>query len=331
MKIFRLILFFLHIGIGVLLLGTLLNAYVPPKIFPWVNLLSLGFPVLIIAYVLLTLFWIFSWKKRAVIFVILGLALITPAKRWVNYSSTPKESSNLKLVTFNVKGGNAGKTNIENYINSQNADVVMFEEDGMKEFDFKGLKGGKKMQNVSLYTKHTIIDQKDLIIGDYEWFNAYAQQTDLEIRGKRYRFVVVYLQPFKFEKSMIKLYGNNSGEDEEKVKNILKRLIPTFKAHQEQVEIIRKAIDDSPYPVFVAGDFNSVPNSYEYYHLLEGLKDPFLEIGKGSGTSFHDYKFPIRIDYIFTSKNIKPISYQVDRTVDLSDHFPVIGTFRLDH
>ncbi|WP_419869395.1 endonuclease/exonuclease/phosphatase family protein [Chryseobacterium sp. CT-SW4] len=329
MKIFRLILFFLHIGIGVLLLGTLLNAYILPKVFPWVNLLSLGFPILIIAYFLLTLFWIFTWKKRAVFFLLLGLAFITPVKRWINYSSDSKSSSNFKVLTFNVKGGHSGKENIERYINSQQADVVMLQEDGMKEFDFDGLKGGRKIANVSLYTKHKIIDQKDLIIGDYEWFNAYAQQTDIEINGKRYRFVAAYLQPFKFEKSMIKLNGN-SGEDEEKLKNIVKRLIPTFKAHQEQVEIIRRAIDHSPYPVFVAGDLNAVPNSYEYYHLMEGLKDPFLEVGKGSGTSFHDYKFPIRIDYIFTSKNIEPVDYKVDRSVDLSDHFPVIGTFRLE-
>ncbi|MGS0748127.1 hypothetical protein [Halpernia sp. GG3] len=51
--------------------------------------------------------------------------------------------------------------------------------------------------------------------------------------------------------------------------------------------------------------------------------------GSGSATSFHDYKFPIRIDYIFTSKEIEPISYKVDRSARLSDHFPVIATFKL--
>lgn len=127
---------------------------------------------------------------------------------------------------------------------------------------------------------------------------------------------------------MVKLDGN-SDEDKQKIKNVVKRLIPTFKMHQEQVAMIRKAIDASPYPVFVTGDFNSVPNSYEYYHLSEGLKDAFVESGRGSGTSFHDYKFPLRIDYIFTSPSIKPISYQVDRSVHLSDHFPVISTFSL--
>ena len=34
--------------------------------------------------------------------------------------------------------------------------------------------------------------------------------------------------------------------------------------------------------------------------------------------------------YIFTSKEIKPISYKVDRNVKLSDHFPVIAEFKID-
>lgn len=88
-------------------------------------------------------------------------------------------------------------------------------------------------------------------------------------------------------------------------------------------------IKKSPYPVILAGDFNSVPNSYEYYTISDILQDCFLEAGNGFSTSFHDYKFPIRIDYIFSSKELKPLSYKVDRTRKLSDHYPVMATFSL--
>lgn len=330
MKVLRLVFLIFHIGIFLLLLGMLMNAYVPPKIFPWFNLLSLGFPVLVIGYILLTFFWIFSWKKRAFLFMFLGLIFIGPVKRWVNYSSDKKQSADLKIVSFNIKAGGFGVENIEKYINSLNADVVLLQEyGGDKKYEFTGLKSGQETQLISIYSKYKIIDQKQLIDSNYEYNNAYANQTDIEIKGKIYRFINVYLQPFKFEKSMVKLNGN-SDADEEKLKNIVKRLIPTFKMHQEQVEKVRKGIDNSPYPVILVGDFNSVPNSYEYYHLSEGLKDAFVEVGKGSATSFHDYKFPIRIDYVFSSKTIEPISYKVDRSVKLSDHYPVISTFKLN-
>jgi endonuclease/exonuclease/phosphatase family metal-dependent hydrolase len=80
----------------------------------------------------------------------------------------------------------------------------------------------------------------------------------------------------------------------------------------------------------VAGDFNSVPNSYEYYNFGKDLQDAFLTAGKGSASSFHDYKVPLRIDYIFTSKSIIPLSYKVDQSIKLSDHYPVIAEFLLN-
>ncbi|NHX22368.1 endonuclease, partial [Escherichia coli] len=77
--------------------------------------------------------------------------------------------------------------------------------------------------------------------------------------------------------------------------NLIERFLPVFKAHQTQVEQIRLAVEKSPYPVVLGGDFNAVPNSYEYYYLSQNMTDSFLEVGKGLGTTFHDYKFPIRI------------------------------------
>lgn len=328
MKILRLIFLILHVGIFLLLLGMLLNAYVPPKVFPWFNLLSLGFPVLMIGYVGLIFFWIFSWKKRAFVFMLLGLIFTNPVKRWVNFSTDKKEIANLKIITLNAKGGLNGMKNIDDYINSSNPDLVFLQEKGGHEYHFNGLKNTSGNYIVSVFTKYKVIDQKELINSDYFSNNAYATQTDIEIKGKVYRFINVYLQPFKFEKAMVKLNGN-SDEDEEKLKNVVKRLVPTFKMHQDQVKDIKKGIENSPYPVILVGDLNSVPNSYEYYHLSEGLQDAFVEVGKGSGTSFHDYKFPLRIDYIFTSKSIQPITYKVDYSVKLSDHYPVIGTFKL--
>lgn len=331
MKIFRFVLLILHLGIFFLLGGTLLNAYVPPKVFPWLNLLSLAFPVLITGYVILTLFWVFSWKKRAFVFLLLGLMFIKPVTRWINYTPAKKKEINLKIVSFNAKAAQFGIENIEKYIDSLDADIVLLQECGnIRPYQLK-LKEYKTNYVVTIFSNYTIIRQQELISNDYdENDNAKATLTDIKIKGEKYRIINAYLQPFKFEKQMVNLNGNNE-ENEQKLKNIVKKLFPIFKKHQEEVEMIRKAIDNSPYPVILAGDFNSVPNSYEYYRLSEGLQDAFAEAGSGSATSFHDYKFPIRIDYIFASKSIKPVSYKVDRSVRLSDHYPVIATFSLNN
>ncbi|MDQ0066877.1 endonuclease/exonuclease/phosphatase family protein [Chryseobacterium lathyri] len=329
MKVFRLIILILHVGVLFLLLCTFLNAYVPPKIFPWFNLLSLGFPILIAIYAVFTIFWLFSWKKRAFVFLLAGLIFMYPIQRWVNFSSDKKETANLKVITFNVKAGLMGASEIEQYLNNANADVVMLQEAG-KKVSVKDMEVINKNGILKIFSKHKIIDSKELIKSDYETNNAYASQADIEIRGKIYRFINIYLEPFKFEKKMIKIDGVKE-EDERKLKNIVKRLIPVFKKHQDQIGSIKEGIENSPYPVIVMGDLNSVPNSYEYYHLSEGLEDAFLKAGKGSATSFHDYKFPIRIDYIFTSKTLQPVTYKVDRTIKLSDHYPVVGTFLINN
>ncbi|WP_415324652.1 endonuclease/exonuclease/phosphatase family protein [Chryseobacterium sp. MMS23-Vi53] len=328
MKIVRLILLILHVGIFLLLSGMLMNAYIPPKIFPWLNLLSLGFPFLITGYLLLTIFWIISWKKRAFVFLFAGLLFFNATVRWVNFSSEKKEAADLKIVTFNTKGGILeGREKIQQYLKSQNADIIFLQEDRGSGFEFNKYNKSNAKAILTIFTKHKISGDK-LIDSQYVDVNAYGTQTDLEIKGKLYRLINVYLHPFKFDKNMVKLDGSKE-EKEQKLKNIIKRLIPTFKEHQEQINVLRKAIENSPYPVILAGDFNSVPNSYEYYHLGEGLQDAFIKVGNGSATSFHDYKFPIRIDYIFTSKSIQPITYKVDRSVKISDHYPVVATFKL--
>ncbi|WP_265426637.1 endonuclease/exonuclease/phosphatase family protein [Chryseobacterium sp. YIM B08800] len=329
MKIFRIILFILHLGLLFLLTGVLLNAYIPPKIFPWLNLLSLGFPILVIGYIMLTFFWIFSWKKRAFVFMFMGLFFLNPVKRWVNYSSESKETANLKIVSFNMKSGKKGIDKIKDYLEQKNADIIFIQEEN-GQLKLNNLEGEYSLPVIRLYSKYKIVSRKNLFenLSDTD-ITSQCEQIDLEIKGKIYRVFNVHLQSFGVVKSMVKLNGS-SEEDEKKVKNIVKKLIPTFKSHQEQVKIIRESIDNSPYPVIVAGDFNAVPNSYEYYKTSEGLKDAFYEVGRGSGTSFHDYKYPLRIDYIFTSESIKPVTYKVDHSVNLSDHFPVVATFKID-
>ena len=326
MKIFRFLLTIFHLFIIVLLLGTYLNAYVPPKVFPWFNMLSLGFPVLMILHVVLCIFWIFLWKKRAFVFLLFSLFLINPTKRWVNYEGENKELANLKIVTLNTKGGAFyGYQKIYDFLENTDADIILAQEYGA-EFNVPGYEyKTDSYEIVALNSKTKILNQgKIATVG-----NGNAFFADVEINGKKIRLINIYMSPFSFEKGKVKP-AEDLDQNKVKLKYIVRKLVPTFKNHQDEVADIQKAVADSPYPVILVGDFNAVPNSYEYYHLGKNLKDVFVETGNGSATSFHDYKFPIRIDYVFCSPELKPISYKVDRSVKLSDHFPVITEFKID-
>ncbi|WP_160139027.1 endonuclease/exonuclease/phosphatase family protein [Chryseobacterium sp. c4a] len=318
------ILLFIHIAVAVLLLCTLGNAWVPPNLLGNLNLLSLGFPYLISVHIILTLVWMIKKNKIAIAFALGTLLFYNPIRRWVNFSPQTdkvKTIRDIKVLTFNVKYGDYGWDKVKNYIKEQDPDIILVQEKDTNRALRQDL---VKYPSVILKTKHKIVRQAEIIEDKSRGNSFYA---DVDINGKIIRIVNVYLEPFRLQKTMFtKLDAMGIGN----VSNLLSHMIPTFQAHEDQIKKIRKAIDFSPYPVILAGDFNSVPNSYEYYNLGKNLQDAFLTAGKGSASSFHDYKVPLRIDYIFSSKSIIPLSYKVDHSVELSDHYPVIAEFLLN-
>lgn len=314
-----------HLGVLVLLLLTPLNAMVSPETFPYLNLLSLAFPVLMIFNVFLCLFWILIWKKRALFFVGMSLFLFNPTQRWLNYKPKNTEVDDLKIISFNIKGGKMGQEEIYDYLKNSGADLILAQEIG-SEFNVPNYPNrANEAPIVATNSKTEILKIQLLDTGG----NGNAIYTDVKFKGQIIRVFNIYLNPFSFDKQKVKP-SDDLEKNEGKAKYVLKRLIPTFKIHQREIVAIREAIDQSPYPVIIAGDFNAVPNSYEYYTIGENLTDAFVAVGRGSSTSFHDYKFPIRIDYFFSSKEIKPLRYRVDRSVKLSDHFPVIAEFKIN-
>lgn len=327
MGIFRIIFTVAHVVIVLLLGATMLNAYIPPKVFPLLNLLSLAFPFLMIANLLLCVFWIFSWRKRAFVFLLISTLFLTPVRRWINYSEQKSDNVDFKVLTFNNKYNDYGLEEVKNYIKSFNADVIFLQESGysgLGNSDFEEMKYSLHNKRISFFSKYQIVEQDTIPLID-KGKSVYA---DVIIKGKRIRFINVYLEPFQLHKSMVKP-TEDLEENGTKAKSLVRRFMPVFKKHEEQVQILKSFIEKSPYPVILAGDFNSVPNSYEYYTISGVLKDCFLESGKGFGTSFHDYKIPIRIDYVFSSENLKSTYYQVDRSQKLSDHYPVLVKFSL--
>ena len=327
MGIIRSIFTVAHVVIVLLLGATMLNAYIPPKVFPFLNLLSLAFPFLMIANLLLCVFWIFSWRKRAFVFLLISTLFLTPVRRWINYSEPKSEKADFKVLTFNNKYNDYGLEEVKNYIKSFNADVIFLQESGysgLGNSDFEEMKYSLHNRRISFFSKYQIVEQDTIPLID-KGKSVYA---DVIIKGKRIRFINVYLEPFQLHKSMVKP-TEDLEENGTKAKSLVRRFMPVFKKHEEQVQILKNFIEKSPYPIILAGDFNSVPNSYEYYTISGVLKDCFLESGTGLATSFHDYKIPIRIDYVFSSENLKSTYYQVDRSQKLSDHYPILVKFSL--
>src|SRR5439155_25208949 len=126
--------------------------------------------------------------------------------------------------------------------------------------------------------------------------------TDLSLKNKRLRIFTAHLQSFA-------LYEDTAEENEDE--NIYEitykrreatayKIRETEIKHQQEVTVIRRLIDESPYPVVYCGDLNTTPASYNYRYLKgKNLQDAFLVKGSGIGNTFYKIGSMLRIDVCF--------------------------------
>lgn len=104
-------------------------------------------------------------------------------------------------------------------------------------------------------------------------------------------------------------------------KRILARLARAFGHRAEQVRLIAEHMDQCPYPIILAGDFNDTPFSNAYRVLTRNYRDAF-RAGRGVGQTYN-WSIPgFRIDYIIHSHEFKAYNFRTGRQ-DYSDHFPI--------
>lgn len=101
--------------------------------------------------------------------------------------------------------------------------------------------------------------------------------------------------------------------------------------HQEVDELI-KLLEAELNPVVAAGDFNLTDQSTDYRRITRLLRDSYRSVATGLGLTWPANFVPVinldravplvRVDYIFHSPSIHPVSAQVLRS-KVSDHRPV--------
>jgi endonuclease/exonuclease/phosphatase family metal-dependent hydrolase len=111
-------------------------------------------------------------------------------------------------------------------------------------------------------------------------------------------------------------------------KTIARKLRDAYKFRSEQADKVAAALDASPHPEILAGDFNDIPNSYTYFRLSKNRLDAFQEKGWGLGRTFSHISPTLRIDYILADKQFDVLQYK-RKLLPFSDHYPIIADLRL--
>ena len=155
-------------------------------------------------------------------------------------------------------------------------------------------------------SRGNISDYCDVAVGKdtFRLFNNHLESNRLEIKDL----------PDSIESSALV----------ESAQRISDKLESARKIRQLQAEAIRAEISKSPYPVIVAGDFNTPPVSFSYIKIRGcDLRDCFLATSWCEwGATFSRRHIGLRIDYLLCSKELHPISTHIDH-LNCSDHYPM--------
>lgn len=333
-KGFDSVLLFSHLLVLLLSFSIYLAPYIAPSTFPFFGFIPIFFPIIVLFNFFLVGLLFLKNKKLGLLFLIPTLGLLPPLTGSYQFFGKKVESQpDLKLITFNAHY--MKEEGFEEFFKKEDADVVVLQEvwytnrrfNRVKDEVFSDYYYESNSLN-QIFSRFPIIEYQP-IYSEMPEISAYAEYADLDTGSDTVRLINVYLEPMKIDKKLIR-EGVSSTEDAKTNSVILKnKLTRGFLRHQQQIKRIIPYIQNSPHPVILAGDLNSVPYSYEYQQFSFYLKDAYLEVGRSAGTSFHDFKFPLRLDYVFHTGEILPVSYRVLRDVKISDHYPVVAEFKL--
>ena len=313
-----------------------LNRVFTPSQIPYFNFISIGFPIIFALNLIFVFYWLLvSWRHFLVV-LILSIGIVYPfylSYPIYNFNKKSTEVANLTVMTFNPHGFKEDGT--KELVENNLADIMLFQEARepvQKKWSENQLKGYYKeyFDLLTIYSKYPIIGTKVIKSSDSTSIGI-AAYADIDLGFDTIRVINLYMHPMQIKKEMVKEVMNSDTTEEIEVsgKLIENKLVNGMKMHEKQFETLIPFLKNSPHPIILGADLNSTPESYEYQTLNKYLIDSYIQKGEGNGTTFHGFKFPIRIDYLFHSKGIEVINAKVIRK-KFSDHYPLVVSYKID-
>ena len=339
---------FLNLINAIAILGlslSYLSPFVDPQDFWIISFFGLTYTFWLGINIIFLLLWILSFKRRGIynaLILIVGFQFIT---RNVQFSTNKNISSDIKICSFNThvqQTYNSDNTSvaIDQYLTNQKYDVALLVE-------WLNNKGNinkiafphqhfvntqednlKSAYGLKLVSKHPILNCERIKYNHST--NNLAVQFDVDVEGQIIRFVGVHLQsnsvsPKDYQTLM---HSDLNNDYKTYAFAFIDRLKKQSQLRTIQTQTILEAIDNSPYPVIILGDFNDTPQSFIYQQFKEGRKDAFVEKGSGWEATYLKPLPFLRIDYIFYDSELVCTDYQSSTSIK-SDHSLIEASFQI--
>ena len=324
---------------------SLISPFMNPNVFWIISFFGWFFPVFVISLFAFSIFWFFYNKKYMWINLIFLILSSSYTSRFISISSSDSTGEEINIMSYNVRLFNKWNwLDIENvdeeimkFVDKERVDIFCIQEyyNPKKDlnFNFKhstiNREGSKENQHLAIYSNYEIVN--DAINNDIENMNNTCIFADIIIDTDTIRVYNIHLASNLFNPDDIKSIVSTEIE-KEKIKNgifgFTKRIKSSFKTREKEVRLIKKHIENSPYPTIICGDFNDTPISYAYQKLRKNKLDGFIESGNGFGSTFTKIPF-LRIDYILYDQKFSSSDFITHQEI-LSDHRAISLKIKLD-
>ena len=328
----------------------------------WINgFLGIAAPYLIVLELLLIILWLLA-KPILALFPLISLAIgwkvISVLFAWHPGTPFPSKRKNnqLRVASWNIKEFNGSEEmaaghkfraeEIAYSIQKWDPDIIALQEYNTKEkpndaanhalyFEKKYPYAffSKDYQTADpnyfagciIYSKYPIIDSKRI-----SFLNGESLIYATILKGDdTIRLYTTHLASYRFKQNDFEFHETPSNDLEVKAnRSVLRKMKQAFVERAVQANLVRAALDQSPYPTIITGDFNDVPSSYTYKTIKGDLQDAFLKKGFGIGLTFMGLSPTLRIDYILADNRWEVKGWEsVDE--NLSDHHMVFSDLLL--
>ena len=322
-----------------LLFSSVLFLY-PLTGFPFLHILNLTVPILVILNLVFLVYWMLK-KKTA--FLLPALILLFtyfvfgPFYKF-NFSSPPALADDLKIMSFNARVFNKfdwidkpkiGDKIVE-FVTQQDPDILCFQEfqqqrnEEFLQYPFRYV-NYHSYENTThavqaIFSKYPIVDQGSLKFPETGNNAIYA---DLVYQGDTIRIYNLHLESLGLDVNKVELTNEYSGK-------FLERVSKSFDKQRQQAKLVREHMNKINHRTLIMGDFNNTQFSNVYRTIKGDLKDTFKARGSGYGSTYNFKFFPVRIDFILVDPRYDIITH-TNFYQELSDHMPITASIRRHH
>ena len=308
------------------------------------SIVVLGAPIVYIATIATTLYWALRWRWSlaifSLIFAIIGTCHVgeyyRPKFKQQREVKYPKKST-IKVMSYNI--ANSNSASLIDTIAHHRPTILCLQEyhSGAEErwkrlgSNYSTTANGKSEFSCEIFTNQRIIRHGK--IDSLPRFNAIW--ADILFNKDTLRVVNLHLKSTSITAQDIEFveghkYVLDSARNS-KIKNITDKLVENNIYRSHQARKVREFIDScNSKKLIVCGDFNDVPLSYSYNTIAEPLTNTFIAAGNGYSYTFDGFFRLLQIDYILVSDHFTTLSYEVDYTIQESDHYPVISRIKIE-